>query len=385
MSYRRNNILISLNFVFDKLKKFKWSLIVVIILIASYGILLLYSASGGNWEPWASRQFFRLCFGLFILICFSFINVYWWLRASYILYILSLLLLLIVDIKGYVGMGAKRWINLGFFSLQPSEILKITMVLAISRYYQGISFIEIKKIKNLFVPILIILIPIFLVLRQPDLGTALLLLISGGFMLFVSCIGLTTIIFIIIFFFTSLPFLWYLLHDYQKDRILIFLNPERDPMGIGYHILQSKIALGSGGLFGNGWLQGSQNKLNFLPEKQTDFIFSVLGEEFGFIGTIILILLYLYLILNCYNIAFGLKSTFSRLVIIGFVSVIFLYVFINMAMVMGLVPIVGLPLPLVSYGGTSMITILIELGIIQSINIYRNDKINRAYRLGDIK
>ena len=274
-------------------------------------------------------------------------------------------------------MGAQRWINLGFFQLQPSELMKISLVLALARYFHGLTVEETGRIPLLVPPLLMVLAPAALVLRQPDLGTALLLIAGGGVIFWLAGVRVWKFALILGAALAIIPIGWQFLRDYQKNRVLTFLNPENDPLGAGYHITQSKIALGSGGLFGKGYMLGSQSHLNFLPEKQTDFIFTMLGEEFGLVGGLALLLLYTMVIMYGYVIALRCRNQFGRLVAIGITSTFFLYVFINIAMVMGLIPVVGVPLPLVSYGGTVMMTILVSFGLLMSVSIHRDIRISR--------
>ncbi|MEK9691770.1 MAG: rod shape-determining protein RodA [Rhodospirillaceae bacterium] len=361
----------------QKLKMVSWPLLFILCLLAGVGFCMLYSAGNGNWEPWASRQLTRFMFGMGILLLVAVTDIRIWLRYSYFIYFLSLALLVAVELKGVIGMGAQRWIDLKFVQLQPSEIMKIAMVLALARYFHGITLSEIKSIRWLLTPVLLIAIPVGLVLRQPDLGTAIMLGLTALVVFFLAGVrlwkfllaGLTALVF--------LPVAWSLLHQYQKRRVLTFLDPESDPLGAGYHIIQSKIALGSGGIFGKGLLAGTQSHLSFLPEKQTDFIFTMFAEEFGLVGSLALLGLYTLLIGYGFFISYRVRNQFGRLVCAGIISVLFFYAFINMAMVMGLVPVVGVPLPLVSYGGTSMLSLMIGFGFLMSANVHRDVQISR--------
>ncbi len=274
-------------------------------------------------------------------------------------------------------MGAQRWLNLGFINLQPSELMKVSIILALARYFHNASIEEVKKPLFLIPALLIVLAPAFLVLRQPDLGTAIMLLLVAGALFFLSGVRLWKFITLIIMVLASIPVGWQYLKDYQKGRILTFLDPERDPTGAGYHILQSKIALGSGGMWGRGFLQGSQSHLNFLPEKQTDFIFTMFAEEIGMVGGAFLIGMFSLVLVYSYIIAFRSKSQFGRLVALGVSTNFFLYLFINIAMVMGLLPVVGVPLPLISYGGTAMLTVLIGFGLICNVTIHRESRVGK--------
>ncbi|MGA0345375.1 MAG: rod shape-determining protein RodA [Alphaproteobacteria bacterium] len=361
----------------QKLKMVSWPFLFLLCLLSGVGFCMLYSAGNGNWEPWASRQLARFIFGMAILLLVAVTDIRIWLRYSYFIYFLSLVLLVAVELKGVIGMGAQRWIDLKFVQLQPSEIMKIAMVLALARYFHGITLSEIKSIRWLLTPLLLIAIPVGLVLRQPDLGTAVMLGLTALVVFFLAgvrlwkflLVGLTALVF--------LPVAWSLLHEYQKRRVLTFLDPESDPLGAGYHIIQSKIALGSGGIFGKGLLAGTQSHLSFLPEKQTDFIFTMFAEEFGLVGGLALLGLYTLLIGYGFFISYRVRNQFGRLVCAGIISVLFFYAFINMAMVMGLVPVVGVPLPLVSYGGTSMLSLMIGFGFLMSANVHRDVQISR--------
>jgi rod shape determining protein RodA len=280
-------------------------------------------------------------------------------------------------------MGARRWLHLGLFNLQPSELMKIAMVLALARYFHGGSMEDVRRPSWLLVPLVMVAVPMALVLRQPDLGTALILAISAAAMLFLAGVRIWKFALVGVLALVSAPVAWQFLHEYQRRRVLTFLDPESDPLGAGYHIIQSKIAFGSGGLSGRGFMQGTQGHLNFLPEMQTDFIFTMLAEEFGLIGG--LLLLGLYVLLLIYGIAMSLRarSHFGRLLGMGVTITFFLYVFINMAMVMGLIPVVGVPLPLISYGGTAMMTLLFGFGLLLGVWVHRDVSIGRRGAAGD--
>ncbi len=360
-----------------KIWDLNWGLILLICATASVGFLMLYSAANGNLEPWASRQMIRFGAGLCIMIVVAITDIRIWLRLSYPLYAIALLMLGAVEVMGVIGMGARRWVEIGPIQVQPSEIMKITLVMAVARYFHGVSLEDVRRIRWLLPPLVMVALPAALVLRQPDLGTALLLVAGAGIVFFVAGVQWWKFALIIG---TAIPsgfFAYQFLHEYQKKRILIFLNPESDPLGAGYHIMQSKIALGSGGIFGKGFVQGTQSHLNYLPEMRTDFIFSMLAEEFGMMGGLILFALYILLMAYGYAIAFRSQNHFGRLLALGLTGVFFLYIFINIAMVMGLVPVVGVPLPLISYGGTSMLTLLISFGLIMSVYVHRDIEMQR--------
>ncbi len=361
----------------EKIIQINWTLVLLICLVAAVGFTMLYSAANGSIDPWASRQMVRFGLGMAMLFAVALVDVRIWLRLAYPVYFMTVALLLAVEAMGETGMGAQRWIDLGVIQLQPSEVMKVAVVLALARHFHGPTLEEVGRLSHLVIPALIVLAPAALVLRQPDLGTALMLLMVGGAMFFLAGVRLWLFGIVIAAGLAAVPVIWQFLHGYQRSRILTFLNPERDPLGAGYHILQSKIALGSGGIWGKGFLAGTQSHLNFLPERQTDFIFTMLAEEFGLVGG--LSLLFLYLLLIAYGIVIGLRSRnhFGRLVSLGLATNLFLYVFINIAMVMGLIPVVGVPLPLISYGGTAMLAVLLGFGLILSVYVHRDVRIPR--------
>lgn len=360
-----------------KFLSINWTFFIVTTLISLVGIAMLYSAADGSLDPWGGRQIIRYLVGCVIFFSVAVIDIKYWFRVSYIIYFFTLLSLIAVEIKGAIGMGAQRWIDLGFIQLQPSEFMKIAIVLGLARYFHKLTLEEVKHIYVLIPPLLMILVPVALVLKQPDLGTALMLMAGGGALLFVSGVRWWKFVVAGIVALSIVPIAWSSLHDYQKQRVLTFLDPSSDPLGSGYHIIQSKIAFGSGGLIGKGYLQGTQSHLNFLPEKQTDFIFTMVAEEFGLIGSLTLLILYGVLVIQCLSIALRSHSHFGRLLSIGISMTFFLYVFINMAMVMGLIPVVGVPLPLISYGGTAMLTIMFAFGLLMSAYIHRDTHIPR--------
>ncbi len=356
----------------EKLGQVTWGLVVLLVLTACVGFAMMYSAANGSYDPWAWRQMVRFSVGVAMMLAIALVDIRLWLRSAYTIYAVALVLLVLVEIMGITGSGAQRWVDLWLFQLQPSEVMKIALIMALARYFHGLTLDEARRPSALLVPLFLMLAPAALVLRQPDLGTALLLLISGTALLFVAGVRVWVFASTIAAGLAAIPVGWQFLHDYQKQRIFTFINPERDPLGAGYHILQSKIALGSGGVGGKGFLAGSQSHLNFLPEKQTDFVFTMLAEEFGLVGGLVLIGLYALILI--YGIAISMRSTshFGRLLGMGLTTTFFVYVFINIAMVTGLVPVVGVPLPLVSYGGTSMMTILIGFGLIMGVYVHRD-------------
>ena len=361
----------------QKIFNIHWFVVFLICLTTAIGIALLYSAASGSFQPWASRQLVRFGVGMVVMLAICLVDIRIWLRFSYTLYIISLLLLALVEFMGFVGMGAQRWLDLGYFNLQPSELMKITLVVALARYFHGLSMEDVANPSRLILPVFMVLIPVSLVLRQPDLGTALMLILASCAIFFVAGVRLWKFGLLGILAIISAPIAWQFLHDYQKRRVLTFINPESDPLGAGYHIIQSKIALGSGGLLGKGFMQGTQGHLNFLPEMQTDFIFTMLAEEFGLVGGLGLLSLYILLIGFGAIIAIRSNSHFGRLIAMGVTVTFFLYAFINIAMVMGLIPVVGVPLPLISYGGTALMTLLIGFGLLIGVWIHKDVTIGR--------
>ena len=354
-----------------------FSYVLLIVILAAIGVVMLYSAANGNWQPWASRQLMRFGLGFGVMLVVAFMDVRIFLRYAYLFYFGVLALLILVEIGGHIGMGAQRWINLGFMKLQPSELMKIALVLALARYFNSIPLQSIESIKGLLFPLALVIMPVFLVMIQPDLGTALMLLFNAGAIFFAVGVQLWKFGVVLLGGVVCLPVAWHFLHTYQKNRVLTFLDPERDPLGAGYHIIQSKIALGSGGVFGKGFLNGTQSHLNFLPEKHTDFIFTMLSEEFGMIGAVLVILINFLII--AYSFVFALRSAsyFGKLAAIGLATNYFLYVMINIAMVLGLLPVVGIPLPLISYGGTVLLSVMTGFGIILAVNTNRNINIGK--------
>jgi rod shape determining protein RodA len=362
----------------DKLRGIQWGLVVLITLIAGIGFAMLYSAANGSLEPWASRQMTRYALALVAMIAIALIDVRYWFRGAYWIYATTLALVVAVELRGVTGMGAQRWISLGTMQLQPSEIMKVGLVLALARYFHSLPPDNTGRLRHLIAPALIIGIPFALVLKQPDLGTAMMLAASGTIMLFLGGVRFWVFAAGAGAALVSAPFAWSLLRDYQKNRLYTFLDPERDPLGAGYHVLQSKIALGSGGLFGKGFLQGTQGHLSFVPEKQTDFIFTILAEEFGLVGGLVLIGLFMLVVAYGFAIALRSRSQFGRLLGLGIAVNFFLHAFINSAMAMGLIPVVGVPLPLISYGGTAMATLMMGFGLLMNVGIHRDVRISRV-------
>ncbi len=365
--------------IFEKIKNLNYLLIFLLILISFIGAAGLYSAADGSYQPWASKHLLRFYVFLLMAIVISMIDIKLIYKYSYTLFILTLLLLISVEIIGVLGKGATRWIRFFGFSIQPSELVKITIILSLAKFYHNIKFENIKKIRYLFFPFLILTIPFVFVVIQPDLGTSLSILILGAFILFVAGIRLWKFLLGFIITIISIPIFLQSIKPYQRDRIISFLNPESDPLGKGYQLIQSKIALGSGGATGKGFLQGTQSYLEYLPEKQTDFIFTLIGEEFGFLGTIFIIFLFILLIAVCYFISIKCFHIYGRILALGVASNIFIYVFMNIAMVSGLMPVVGIPLPLISYGGSVMLSIMISVGLVLNVELnYNLKKLNNA-------
>ena len=359
----------------NKLCSISWGLVLLVFIAAACGIAELYSAADGDMQPWAATQMVRFGVALVPMIGAAFLGIRHWFRAAYWAYAAALALVVAVDLRGFIGMGARRWIDLGLIQLQPSSLMNIALVLALARYFHARSDEDIARLRYLIPPALMVLIPAALVLKQPDLGTAVMLLITGVALFFIAGVRLRYFVLMAIGAAAALPAGWQFLRDYQKNRVYTFLDPESDPLGAGYHILQSKIALGSGGFFGRGFLNGSQSHLSFLPEKQTDFIFTTLAEELGFIGGLGLLALYTLMIGYGFVIALRCRSHFGRLLGLGIVTNFSLYVFINTAMVMGLIPVVGVPLPLISYGGTAMLAVMFGFGLLLNVGVHREARL----------
>lgn len=359
----------------EKLWQMSWSLVFWLCVIATIGFFMLYSAANASLDPWTTRQAARFGLGLAMLLTIAMIDIRLVMRYAYVFYAFVFLLLIFVEARGVVGGGAQRWIDLGVINLQPSELMKVAVVLALARYFHSLGLEEAGRPLFLIVPLMLIAAPVVLIMRQPDLGTALMVVMGAGVLFFMAGVRLWKFITVFVLALAAIPVAWPMLEEYQQDRVLTFLNPERDPLGAGYHILQSKIALGSGGLFGKGFLQGTQSHLNFLPEQQTDFIFTMLAEELGLVGGVGLIGLYVIVLIYGFAIALRCRHQFGRLVAIGVTTTFFLYVFINVAMVMGLIPVVGVPLPLISYGGTALLTIMMCMGLLMSVYVHRDVQI----------
>ncbi|MEM1429417.1 MAG: rod shape-determining protein RodA [Pseudomonadota bacterium] len=362
----------------SKILHLNWALVVLLTAVACMGFLMLYSVAGGSMDPWARPQMERFGLGLALMFFVAFVPVYFWRNVALLAYALAFALLLVVEVAGQTAGGAQRWIDLGFMRLQPSEMMKITLVMLLAAYYDWLDMSKVSRPVWVLIPVFLILLPTGLVLAQPDLGTAILLVVGGAIVMFAAGVhwayfaivaasvgGLVTAVM------SSRGTDWQLLQDYQYRRIDTFLDPSTDPLGAGYHITQSTIAFGSGGWTGRGFMQGTQTRLNFLPEKHTDFIFTTLAEEFGFLGAVSLLTLYGLIILFCFVSAMSNKDRFAALMTIGIAGAFFLYFAVNMSMVMGLAPVVGVPLPLVSFGGSAMLVLMVAFGLVQSAHIHR--------------
>ncbi len=366
----------------ERVLRLNWLVILLICGIGAAGITMLLSAAGGSVEPWAHRQAIHFGIGLVLMIAVSVTDIRLWLRLAYAFYGLTFVLLVGVELLGATVMGAQRWVDLGVVQAQPSELMKAALILALARYFHGISLDDMRRVRVLVPPVLMILAPAALVLRQPDLGTAVLLVLCGTVMLFLAGLKLWKLGAAVAAALATVPVAWQFLRDYQKARVLTFFDPESDPLGTGYHIIQSKIALGSGGLLGKGYLKGTQSHLNFLPEKQTDFIFTMVAEEYGFLGAGFVLLLYFSIATCGIVISARSENHFGRLLGMGVTVTFFFHVFFNIAMVMGLLPVVGLPLPLMSYGGSAMVSLMLGFGFLICVHVHRDVPIARRSASG---
>ena len=362
--------------IFDKLLAVDYFLIFIVISIGAISVFAIHSTESGEFSYYTKNHLIRLVAFFTMFLFLSFVRITFWYRNAYIFYLICLFALLIVLFFGVTANNSTRWINLYFLNLQPSELMKIAIIVCFARYYHRIQSAELQSYRYLLIPIVLLVIPCYLVVMQPDLGTSILIAGSGLVVIWIAGLNIKYFVYSGLLLLVSFPFIVSVLKPYQKSRILTFFNPDRDPLGAGYQIIQSKIAIGSGGFFGKGYLKGTQSYLEFLPEKHTDFIFTLFSEEFGFLGSIILMLLYILLISRVISIGFYVRSFFAKLYCFGFASAIFLYVFVNIAMVLGLLPIVGAPLPIMSYGGSSMLSIMLGLSIVMSCKIYSQEQIS---------
>lgn len=362
----------------QRLAELNWGLVIIPTLLAGIGVLSLYSAAQGSWTPWAVNHMARYILGFCVLLFVALLDVRFWMKAAYWLYGLGIILLILVEFIGVRGGGAVRWLDLYVFNLQPSELMKIFVILALARYLHARSFEQMSFMVFLGPPVAMLLLPFALIFMQPDLGTGLLLFFLGIILLFASGLRWWKVLAGIIGFLLVFWAAWeYMLKTYQKARLISFRYPDLDPFGAGYQITQSKIALGSGGMFGKGYLNGTQSQLEFLPEKQTDFIFALIAEEWGLFGASFVLGIYILLFIYLLSLSVRIPNQFGRLVVLGVSTNLFLYVIVNTAMVAGSLPVVGVPLPLISYGGTIMLTTMLSLGLVMSVYINRNVAIGR--------
>lgn len=359
----------------QKITELPWLFMILIAATGTIGVMAQYSAGQGSWEVYAFRHLMVFMFGYGVALLLAMVDLRFWARGSYIFFGAMLLLIVAVDVVGMMGKGAQRWLALGPLQLQPSEFMKLAVILALANYYANVSEYDLARPRFLIPPILIIAIPAIFILRQPNLGTALIVISLGGAMSFAAGVGIWKFLSIAGSALAAIPVIWHFMHDYQKSRVLTFLDPDRDPLGAGYHIIQAKIALGSGGLTGKGFLEGTQTHLQFLPEAQTDFIFSLLGEEWGFIGAALFILIYFSLIVLIFRISLNARSLFGRLVAVGVGFNLFMYFLINIGMVMGLLPVVGIPLPLISQGGSAMLATMLGFGAVLAVAVHSEQRI----------
>ena len=359
-----------------KLSEIDWLFVLVLCLIAGTGSLMLISIAGSSWTPWSAAHAMRFGICVVLMIALAVMDIRVWFALAYPIYGLGVLLLIAVELVGDVRLGAQRWLSIGSFSFQPSEVIKVGIVLALARLYHGVPAQRAQLSWWLFIPAAMIAVPVLLVAHQPDLGTAMLIAMTGGAIVVLAGLSWKVIASAIFGVLAVIPpYVLFGMHEYQRQRVLTFLDPETDPSGSGYHILQSMIALGSGGLLGKGYGLGSQSQLNFLPEKQTDFIFATLAEEFGFVGCVSVLILYGAAIFMALRTSYLSHSHFGRLAAAGVTATFTLYVMINGAMVMGLAPVVGVPMPMLSYGGTVMLTVMIGFGLIQSVRVHRYSEV----------
>ena len=361
----------------EKLSRFSLPLFIPMCVVLLFSVVVLFSAGGGSWAPFALSQLLKILLGMAIFFCVSFSNIKTWIKSAYFIYAIVLILIILVTFVGDVGMGAQRWLSLGFINIQPSEFIKIALVLALARYFAWMNSVELAQFKNYLVPIIMMLVPFILICVQPDLGTAISLgMITVG-MFYIVGANKKWFLIAIILTLMAAPVVWYGgLHDYQRNRIITFINPELDAKGSGYQINQAKIAFGSGGIIGKGYLSGTQSQQSFLPEKQTDFIFTMMGEEFGFIGAFVLLMIYTFIVIMLFWAAKTCRNRFGQLICFGFMLNFFIYYFINISMVLGILPTVGVPLPLMSFGGSSLISLLFGFGLCQNAHIHKDQQLS---------
>ena len=361
----------------EKLSRFSWGLFVPMCLVLTLSIIVLFSAGSGSWQPFALSQLIKILFGFVIFFVVAFSNIKIWLKSANLIYAVAFILIVLVTFIGDTGMGAQRWLSLGFINIQPSEFIKIALVLALARYFAWMNSVELTQPKNYIVPSLLLLVPFGLIALQPDLGTAISLALITLGMFYIVGAPKKWFIIVGVLALISAPIVWFGgMHDYQRDRIITFINPEHDAQGAGYQINQAKIAFGSGGLIGKGYMAGTQSQQSFLPEKQTDFIFTMLGEEFGFLGAFSLLIIYSIIIVILFWSAKTCRNRFGQLICFGFMLNFFVYYFINISMVLGLMPTVGVPLPLMSFGGSSLISLMFGFGLCQNAHIHKDQQLS---------
>jgi rod shape determining protein RodA len=365
------------NFLISRFFKTPWGFVGLVTFLGFIGVAMLYSAAQGSIDPWAERHLKRFIVGFIAMIIIGVVNIKFWFRYSYLIYFVALGFLIMVEVMGFIGMGAQRWINIAGFNFQPSELMKVAVVLVLARYFHNLHLNNLQQLKVLMVPLLIVALPVMLILKQPNLGTATIISMMSVALFFAAGVSIKKFIFAGVLGAASLPVIWHFMHSYQKRRVLTFLDPEADPLGAGYNIIQSKIAIGSGSFWGKGFLQGTQSQLSFLPEKQTDFIFTMLAEEFGLIGGLVLLATYAGVIILGIRIAVNCYSHFGKLMGFGIITMMFLHIFINMAMTMGMIPVVGVPLPLLSYGGSNLLATLIGFGFVLNAHIHSKVKVGK--------
>ena len=361
----------------EKLNRFSWGLFVPMCMVLAISIVVLFSAGGGNWKPFALSQLMKILLGFGVFFFAAFTNIKTWVKSAYLIYAVALIMIVLVTFVGHTGMGAQRWLNLGIIHIQPSELIKIALVLALARYFAWFNSVELGQFKNYIAPMMMLLVPFGLIVAQPDLGTALSLgMITVGVFYIVGANKKWFIIAAILGLMAA-PAIWYGgLHDYQRGRIITLFNPDSDLQGAGYQIHQAKIAFGSGGMTGKGYMAGTQSQQSFLPEKQTDFIFTMLGEEFGFIGAFSLLMIYTWIVVALFWMAKTCRNRFGQLVCFGFMLNFFVYYFINISMVLGLLPTVGVPLPLMSFGGSSLLSLMFGFGLCQNAHIHKDQQLS---------
>ncbi len=361
----------------EKLSRFSWAMFIPMCIVLAISIMVLYSAGGGGWRPFALSQLIKIILGFVVFFAAAFTNIKTWVKSAYLFYVIALIMIVMVTFFGHTGMGAQRWLNLGIIHIQPSELIKIALVMALGRYFAWMNSVELTQLKNYVVPACMLLVPFMLIVMQPDLGTALSLgMITVGMFYIVGAQKKWFIIAMILGLLAA-PVMWFGgLHDYQRDRIITFINPDHDAQGAGYQINQAKIAFGSGGLLGQGYMKGSQSQQSFLPEKQTDFIFTMLGEEMGFFGAFSLLVIYSWIVFVLFWCAKTCRNRFGQLICFGFMLNFFIYYFINISMVLGLMPTVGVPLPLMSFGGSSLLSLMFGFGLCQNAHIHKDQQLS---------